>query len=400
VFFPLTVPALYVHQGDLGPFYALNLPAEILLKICYSDVLSASFQEDTNSYKLEGTQRLVNEARLRQIREYINRTDASFPNAIILAANFSQETGLLEEDPEDGSPSLRWTATDPEGGLCTVTIPSAKKLAAVIDGQHRLFGFVGAKPEKLSMGLLCSVFLDLPKPFQAQLFATINSTQKRVDKSLTYELFGYNIEDETESLWTPDKLAVFLCRKLSTDPNSVLRGKITISPRRDRTLEKLNADADWQVSTAVVVEGIMRLFTSNPKKDTALMLTPSRKKRMELRELRRDSSPLREIYLSGQDAVIYTMVLNFATACEKQLWQRAGSDSFIKKTVGVQALFDILRRLAEEALSNKDISETYFSRQLAQAAEIDFSSPEFRNASGSGRSYIRREIEKAMGLTV
>src|SRR5690606_26453257 len=107
-----------------------------------------------------------------------------------------------------GSPSSRWTATEVEGDLCSVTIPSAKKLAAVIDGQHRLFGFVDAKPERLTMNLLCSVFLDLPKPFQAQLFATINSTQKRVDKSLTYELFGYNIDDEAENLWTPDKLAV------------------------------------------------------------------------------------------------------------------------------------------------------------------------------------------------
>jgi len=397
--FPLTVPALYVRQAELGPFYALTLPARVLLEVCYSDVLSASFQEGTGSYKLEGTQRLVSETRLRQIRDYINRADASFPNAIILAANFRQEDGLLEEDPEDGSPSSRWTATEVEGDLCSVTIPSAKKLAAVIDGQHRLFGFVDAKPEKLTMNLLCSVFLDLPKPFQAQLFATINSTQKRVDKSLTYELFGYNIDDEAENLWTPDKLAVFLCRRLSTDPKSALSGKITIAPRRDRTLERMNDDAEWQVSTAVIVEGIMRLFTSNPKKDTALMLTPSRKKRGDLRELRRDNSPLRETYLTGQDAIIYTMVLNFVSACEKQFWQPAGSGSFIKKTVGVQALFDILRRLAAEALSNKDISEDYFSELLAPAAKIDFSSTEFRNASGSGRSYIRRAVEAAMGLS-
>jgi hypothetical protein len=46
------------------------------------------------------------------------------------------------------------------------------------------------------MSLVCSVYFDLPRPFQAQLFATINSTQKRVDRSLTYELFGYNIVEE------------------------------------------------------------------------------------------------------------------------------------------------------------------------------------------------------------
>lgn len=396
--FPMTVPALYIQQ-ELGAFYAVTLPARVLLDVCYSDVLSASFQPSTGAYKLEGTQRLISEARLSQIRDYINRADASFPNAIILAANFRQEDGLLEEDSDDsGTTDVRWTATEPRGSLCELTIPTREKLAAIIDGQHRLFSFVSAKPERLDMDLLCSVFLDLPKPFQAQLFATINSTQKRVDKSLTYELFGYNIEDEEELLWTPDKLAVFLSRKLATDPKSSLRGRIVIAPRRDPVLERMSEGAEWKVSTAVVVEGIMRLFTSNPKKDTALMLSARRKKRAELRELRKDNSPLRESYLSGQDAVIYTMVLNFVAACQARLWRSAAAGSFITKTVGVQALFDILKRLAPDALASKDISQEYFDTTLAPASQIDFASAEFRNASGSGRTAIRRALENALGL--
>lgn len=92
-----------------------------------------------------------------------------------------------------------------------LTIPTNETLAAVIDGQHRLFAFAKADADKrLDIQLICAVFLDLPKPLQAQLFATINSTQKAVDRSLTFELFGYNVSDETEAYWTPDKLAVFL----------------------------------------------------------------------------------------------------------------------------------------------------------------------------------------------
>jgi hypothetical protein len=60
----------------------------------------------------------------------------------------------------------------------------------------------------------------------------LNSTQKRVDKSLTYELFGYNISEEKEEYWTPDKLAVFLTRKLNTEENSPLSGRILIAPTR------------------------------------------------------------------------------------------------------------------------------------------------------------------------
>jgi hypothetical protein len=72
--------------------------------------------------------------------------------------------------------------------------------------------------------------------FAHQLLATINSTQKPVDRSLTYKLFGYNVSDEPEEFWTPDKLAVFPARKLGTDDESLLKGRITVAPETRRVL--------------------------------------------------------------------------------------------------------------------------------------------------------------------
>ena len=83
---------------------------------------------------------------------------------------------------------------------------------------------------------------------------TGHSTQKPVDRSLTYELFGYNVSDEPEEYWTPDKLAVFLARKLGTQSSSPLKGKIAVSPKRDEALVALGQQAAWKVSTAVVVD--------------------------------------------------------------------------------------------------------------------------------------------------
>jgi DNA phosphorothioation-associated DGQHR protein 1 len=415
--FPYQVPALRVEQ-PLGLFYVAILPARLLLDVAYSDVLSASMVLDKDAYELDGTQRIVSQTRLTQIAEYINRADAAFPNSIIIAANFRREDGLIEDAPDDEDAVVdepvagakqkgevaktkpidrRWDVVEEEDGCFRLTIPTRDKLAAIIDGQHRLFGFALANPERLDMSLMCSIYLDLPKPYQAQLFATINSTQKRVDKSLTYELFGYNVEQEAEELWTPDKVAVFLSRRLATDAQSPLKGRIVIAPKKDAALTKLAANAAWRVSTAVVVEGIMRLFTSNPKRDTALMLEKSRKKRRELATLRNDRSPLRRLYLESQDAVIYKMVSNYLLACEKVFWSNTANESFITKTVGVQALFDILRSFAGESYEVKNISSAYFEKKLTPAAEIDFASAEFRNASGSGRSAIRRAIADAIG---
>lgn len=249
-----------------------------------------------------------------------------------------------------------------------------------------------------SMDMVCSIYLDLPKALQAQIFATINSTQKRVDRSLTYELFGYNVSEEDEEYWTPDKLAVFFTRRLGTDSDSPLRGRIMVAPKKDEALTMLSKEADWRVSTAVVVDGILRLFSANPKRDANLMRKGEASPRSELRSGDKDKSPLREVFIEVNDALIYKLVLNYLKACDAVFWRGAKEDSFIFKTIGVQAVFDILRKIAGDAYEAKDISVDYFSGRISQAGDIDFSGERFRNPSGSGRTLIRRTIEEAIGL--
>lgn len=415
VVFPIRLPALKVVQ-PIGVFYVTVLPAWLLLDVAYSDALSATLREGGVGYELTGTQRLRQPKRLQPIADFINRHDAAFPNSIILAANFRKEDGLIEDDESldqegDAEPSghQRWIVEERslddnnldengEPGSCVLTIPSREKLASIIDGQHRLFGFAqaGVSLDRLNMNLICSVFMDLPRPYQAELFATINSNQKPVDKSLTYELFGYNINEESEAFWSPDKLAVFLTRKLGTEAGSPLKGRIVIAPRRDQALKELGDISGWKVSTAVVVEGIMRLITTNPKKDTTTLLAKEGRRRKDIAEFRSDKSPLRGAYLESQDAPLYLMTLNYLKACESVFWNNAQEDSFITKTVGVQALFDILRKISLEAFSGRDIRMSYFVERFASAGEIDFSIDKFRNASGSGRSAIRQAIEEKL----
>jgi DNA phosphorothioation-associated DGQHR protein 1 len=423
--FPYAVKALRVRQ-ELSDCWVAALPAGLLLDVCFSDRLTADHTDDPlKPYVLGGIQREYQDRRLQEIGKYIDRDDVAFPNSIILAANARPTDGLSEDEPEDqaledaeakaagdtadddGDPTTspaadvdrRWTVGQGADGCYELVIPTSDKLAAIVDGQHRLFGFTKAQiVERLSMDMICAIYLDLPKAFQAQVFATINSNQKRVDKSLTYEMFGYNIDDEDPSYWSPDKLAVFLTRRLGSDDGSPLKGRISISPKKDDELVALTAEADWRVSTAVIVEGIARLITSNPKSDSNSLQTPRKVTRQDLASRRKDRSPLRPAYLAGQDVVIYTMVLNYLAACDALFWKRADLDSFIFKTVGVQALFDVLRKLAAEAYETKVISSSHFTEILAPAAELNFSADRFRNASGSGRSIIRRAIEAATGL--
>lgn len=402
VAFPLSVPALRVVQ-PIGVYYVAVIPAEVLLQVSYSDKLTAKWDATRQTYLLEGTQRALQEKRFQQIAEYIARADSAFPNAIILAANFRQDDGLLETGPEENAPAgtfdPRWTITDDANGHAKLTIPSAAKLAAIIDGQHRLLGFTRVTDlTRLKMDLVCSVFLGLPKPYQAQLFATINSTQKAVDKSQTYELFGYNLEEEDPQQWSPDKLAVFIARKLGTDPESPLRGRVVIAAETDEELRALSAETNWRVSTAVVVDGVLRLISSNPKRDASIMLEDGRRPRSVLELARVDRSKLRSLYLAGQDQVLYVLTRSFLQACENIFWAAAPKGSYITKTIGVQALFDILKLVADDANERRDISVKFFEATLRPAGLIDFTSDEFRNASGAGRTTIKRAIASACGL--
>lgn len=167
--FPLIVRALRVRQ-QIGDYYVCVIKARLLLEVAYSDKLKAYLREDGCSYELKGTQRELQERRLKAIAKYIDRNDSAFPNSIILAANFREEDGLIECDPNDSeNPTSdpgkndRWQILEDESESMSILIPSNRKLAAIIDGQHRLFSYTKAQQDRLDDDLICSVFFDIPK---------------------------------------------------------------------------------------------------------------------------------------------------------------------------------------------------------------------------------------------
>ena len=107
---------------------------------------------------------------------------------------------------------------------------------------------------------------------------------------------------------------------------------------------------------------------------------------------------MRHIFIEGNDALIYKMVNNYLTACANIFWQTAPAHSFIFRTVGVQALFDILRKMATQAYGDRNISVRYFEEMLRPAGSIDFASEMYRVPAGSGRIIIRRALEERIEI--
>lgn len=379
-------------KQPLGTFYVFKISAFELLQLVATEPYYVSLEN--NALKTRGIQREFDIQRGREIANYLRSAESALPNSIIIAGNTS-----IDED-------LKWEIVEDFSEDCPrlyLNIPSLKINGTVIDGQHRLFSFQNlSKEEQKKYELLCSLYLDLPNPYQAYLFATINMNQRKVNKSLAYELYGYDLNDDDSNKWSPEKLAVYLTRKLNIDDESVFKGHILLAANSDEILEKL-AGSDhtkWTVSTAAMVEGILSTITSNAKRDRdVLQLTPeSERDRSKLDKLK-STSPLRKYYLENNDLLIYTILLNFFTASYDSLFQE---NTILFKTVGVQVQFAILNKILQKLEQDKDISVEYFSDNLSNYFErvknVNFND-NFFQLSGVGKTRLKNVMLHKMGLS-
>lgn len=371
----------------MGDFYAISISARLLREIIFLDPTRIeSVNRQTFWYRLTGNQREASPDRTKSIGAYINTVESAFPNSIILAGNYDDSGNLIEDE------TRRWHIESDDCGDYLV-IPSETKVASVVDGQHRLLGFDHCIDDRKDMSLLCSVYLDLPQAYQAYLFATININQRKVNKSLAYEQFGYNLDDETPVSWAPDKLAVFLTRRLNLNPESPLYSHIKIAPLDADIVFPPQEEKLWMLSTANLVEGILGLISTRPKADRdALHLKHVGERRRSLLPV--DDSPFREMYRESDDEKLWEIIFNYLQMIKNYLWAHASNNSYIHKTIGVQALFDVLRFIASRT-KIEDLPAV-LEATLEKSKHLDFSN-NFYQASGKGRVRVKNSILLAGG---
>lgn len=164
--------ALRINQNNNQTgFYAFKVSSEWLLRAC-SVLRRSDTDADSPNY-----QRVLEQARVNKISEFLNREYWALPNAIILCTN-----NILDKL------SVRF-----RGGK--ISLPSIIGGYWIMDGQHRLYGFA-KNQQRTSHGkdeLLCTIFVskEMGKfglEQQANTFIDINSNAKKVKTSLLLEL--------------------------------------------------------------------------------------------------------------------------------------------------------------------------------------------------------------------
>jgi DGQHR domain-containing protein len=184
----IEVKALEVEQSGYR-FYVGVCSAKRLLAVAYVQKREGG----------EGVQRILAASRLKEIGNYVRQTEPPglLPNTIILGlseeASFIRQRGVLR-------------------------IPDREREAFVVDGQHRLFAFQDAYVGDFDIDLPITAFIGLPIHEIAYLFRTINSTQRKINPSLVYDLIPYLRQKEWVSF--EDSRAQFLVQELGEDKDS------------------------------------------------------------------------------------------------------------------------------------------------------------------------------------
>lgn len=375
-------------KQPFGDFYIISIPAKLLVQVCYS--FAARYGDDV----LSGVQRGINENRVKAIAQFCATSDAMFPTSVILSVN-------LDENGE--SPLHPWYINDDS----KLVIPTADEIASIVDGQHRVEGLKKAlEKNELSadFDIVCAIYFELPAPKQAEVFATINFNQQKVDKSLAYQLFGYDLDSVESKYWSPDTLAIYLTRLLDKEDDSPFKGHVDFGMKKMDLAIQYEGGEDsfdkWYVSTSTMVQGISSLITTNPSKDRYFL----HKKRIirRSREVLSDiemkiTPPLRGYYIENKDGQVYDLVKDYFTCCDEMFWRRSDI-SFMRKTIGIQALFDFLKYVLNyinkhgQKISSEQV-ELYLKR-IEPDKLIGFNI----NYSGVGRTQIRDFLKSECGI--
>ena len=182
----ISIPVIKMAQ-PMGEFFIGSIGARDLVNISYADVRRIEGeQRDVEKYL--GIQRPLDKDRVKKIKQYLRSPDASFPTGIVLAV----DENCAEYD-HDGKLILKSFASDFDGESIVI-----EKVAKVLDGQHRIGTFLDDKhqfDESLSdiadsfrFNIVIFVGIDIDE--QANIFATVNLAQTKVNKSLVYDLEG------------------------------------------------------------------------------------------------------------------------------------------------------------------------------------------------------------------
>lgn len=309
----IAIPVFRIRQ-PIGELFVGRMTAREIVSVTYADVRQMT-ENELDQYM--GINRRLAQRRVDNLSRYVRTHDATFPTSIILSV--SEEN--TEFDEKNDVLTLRATES-----------VSLDLVAKIIDGQHRIAG-LKAVPDDSDFEVCVTILVGADLATQANVFATVNLAQTKVNRSLAYDLLDY------ENKRSPQKAAHNV---------AVALDRLNGSPffRRIKRLGTATEGRSGETLTqAVVVEMLLALMTDDPMADRDSVLRRIGLARPSVDQLRK--RPFRGLFLKGEDAQIARILFRYFCAVRSR-WPTSWEDierkgNALPKTNGFRALMRFLK---------------------------------------------------------
>ena len=343
-------------EQPAGSFLLAVLPATDLIRISRADPRKF---DNISMETIGGIQREPSKKRIKEIVEYSNTVDATFPTPILLAINSE--------------------SYDLSGNQLEI---NGDNIADIVDGQHRVLGLKDSK--RANDFVIPVVFiLDATEEQKALIFATINGKQTKVPASIIYDLFSVT---RTRS---PQKTSHELARALNTTANSPWY-------RRLKMLGKKSKGSMESLSQGTFIKFLLPNISSDPVNDMDIQ--------------RRGETPpprinciFNEYYRKEQDSTILKILLNVFDAA-RECWQDEWNDPdnfILTKTTGFSGIMLALPEMYKKGKQIGDLSVDSFAStfsRVKQQMETDGEqlTSKYFSSSARGEAKFRDMILKKL----
>lgn len=246
-------PTTSASKQNRYEIFLFSITPEKLLKT--SVVFRKASEENKDAF-----QRILKKKRLMDIGKYVNRIDTSLPTDIVIS--LPDEVEIKELKLFDPHPHL---SDENDVKLVRLSIPLKYGSLEIIDGQHRLFGFVYAEEQvKRKFNLLLTALRDPGASRKKQLFIDINEKAKKLDPNLlTYLSY---IENEVKCQSDSKLMAIKIVVGLNKIRSSPFKGRIRYLDIGGEIIT-LKGFSGYDLKSLVSESGVLRKFVHKNKSD-------------------------------------------------------------------------------------------------------------------------------------
>lgn len=366
---PIQIPCLKIDQ-PIGQFYIGVMSHVDLLKISFVDQRSLDSELDD----FIGIQRELSKDRVKKINQYVENVDATFPTSIIIS--------IHDENCSWDEKTKTLTIHESKGR-------KLKEIAKILDGQHRVEGLKDY-PQSKNFELSVTIFVEVDVATQANIFATVNLAQTKVNRSLVYDLFAY------EKARSPQKSCHEITVALNNNEGSPFHNRIK------RLGVATPGVQNETLTQAAVVEALLNFVSSKPTEDRNKFLRVLRIKLPSMQELRK--YPFRAMWLNRKESDIAQILYNYFSAVTEK-WPHSWSNTtkmgnILPRTNGFKALMRFLRpvylELAQDDFSivpSRENFGAYFEKVAMK--DDDFNTEKFPPGS-SGEAILFKVLMQSI----